>query len=145
MKAIANKEKIRKLEDRVNQKVSLNMGVEEFLGKASREGYRYNSLYIRIWHSITGSYRYMQGEIKTLKDLKDVIENKSGIGCFPGLGYKSFAFFNKMLKRYELEPFKIGGRHYLQPVERRKMGKYKLKPAHDISYYFNDTIRRKWK
>lgn len=137
------KSKHEKLEDRLNQKVSFKMGVEDFLRKASREGYRYNSFYIRIWHSITGSYCYREGEIKTLGDLKDVVENESGIGCFPGLGYKSFAFFNKMLKKYDMEPFKIGGLFYLQPAQRKKMGEYGLKPAHDISYYFKNTIRGK--
>jgi hypothetical protein len=121
------------LEEKVNQKTSLNTGIIDFF-QLARKKYQNNPLYPRVWHAFTGSYSYQEGEFKTLKELKNLIENERGIS-FHGLGYKTMGFFNQMLKDFGLEPFKIGGKAYLEPARVKEMRKYGIEPAHDRLYY----------
>ncbi len=64
----------------------------------------------RITRFMTSVRRiYLQKEHKTLNDLKTFIEEE-GV-TLRGMGYKGLAEFNKLLRKYEIEPFKVGGKY----------------------------------
>ena len=52
---------------------------------------------------------YSMKEIKMIRDLKETIEQRGLV--YRHLGYNSLAEFNKTLKKYKIEPFKVGGKH----------------------------------
>jgi len=138
---MTRKDKKELLEEKVNQKASLSMGIVDFFRLASKK-YQNSPLYPRTWYALTACYSYQKGEFRTLNELKNLIENERGLS-FQGLGYKTMGFFNQMLKNFRVEPFKIGGKAYLEPARVKEMRKYGLEPAHDKLYYLLKETKRR--
>ena len=146
------KEKEFNLEDIINQKVSLDTDIMDFLLisgwscfwgsplydnasekvknklsryiKQRRENIPHNEKYLESRFACNFAFRgYHQELFKNLKDVKNFIEDK-GL-CFRHIGYKSFAHFNETLKKYEVEPFKVGGRATVNILQRYGLEKAK--------------------
>lgn len=139
------------LETILNQKVSLNTDIMDFLLIAGwnaggscyrnateelcqrlkeyvnerREGLPMGGKMMerRFVHAII-SAGYSKGKDKTLRDLKIKIE-KEGLGRLHGMHYKTLAHLNETFKKYGLEPIKVGGRY----ITAKTLKKYGLKKA----------------
>lgn len=70
----------------------------------------------RLWRA------YSERRVKTLRDLKETIEQK---GLFVGMGYLGLSEFNKTLAQYGIEPYKVGGKY----ESARVLRKYGLEPS----------------
>lgn len=151
------------LEAILNEKVSLDTDIVDFLLIASwyisrgssiyknaAEGLKQNlreyknerrdNLSISDKHKETRFYNYLSmvgyGEkFKTIGDFKRIIENKGIIrpGIHVGIHYKTLAHFNATLRRYGIEPIKVGGRH--TPAILRNLKKYSLEPTKKTNLY----------
>ena len=77
------------------------------------------------------SMGYFVGKLKTLRDLKRIIEDKGIIRptMNPGIHYKTLAHFNGTLKEYEIESIKVGGKYGYRPGVLRNLKKYGLRPV----------------
>ncbi len=153
-----NKEKNIRLEEILNQRISLDTDVMDFLLIAGWSGYcrSLSPLYRKVEdrfgedirkrilerrENLSMSQKLIESrfclsllhigygeEFKTLGELKPKIE-EAGIKI-RNIGYKTLAHFDKTLKGHGIESFKIGvkGRKYA-PAELRKLKKYGLEPA----------------